>query len=304
MWRPTRRPRRARHRGRRHGARRGRGPARSVLPPRPGAGRWPRCGSRTSAGRAPGPRRHRGACRATPCPRGRRRRRRSCASSATCCAPRRRRRSRAWRRSCPSRRRGRPVQRRSGATAWPRRAGRAATARTASGSCGGWAMAGGRGGRGCRVRSRVARQGGTAFEREAPDRIPHRRATYPVTGCVRVPSGCGRGACAPEGRGPDPKRNDVVRCVRSARPWRRRRPPGASIHSPRGALGWRGSGLSLLSLPRTRRSLRPDRGRVLSELAPGAYSNTIGNLSRSPISSATGVVGQTSTVFHCESPES
>ena len=34
------------------------------------------------------------------------------------------------------------------------------------------------------------------------------------------------------------------------------------------------------------------------------YSKTIGNLSRSPISSATGVVGQTSTVFHCESPES
>jgi hypothetical protein len=36
----------------------------------------------------------------------------------------------------------------------------------------------------------------------------------------------------------------------------------------------------------------------------GVYSKTIGNLSRSAISSGTGVVGQTSTVFHCESPES
>lgn len=34
------------------------------------------------------------------------------------------------------------------------------------------------------------------------------------------------------------------------------------------------------------------------------YSKTIGNLSMSAISSGTGVVGQTSTVFHCERPES
>ena len=45
----------------------------------------------------------------------------------------------------------------------------------------------------------VARLGGTRLEREAPGRIPHRRATYCPPGGIRVPSGCRRGA-GPERR--------------------------------------------------------------------------------------------------------
>jgi hypothetical protein len=35
---------------------------------------------------------------------------------------------------------------------------------------------------------------------------------------------------------------------------------------------------------------------------PGEYSKTIGKASKLAIMSATGVVGQTSTLFHCDSP--
>ena len=99
---------------------------------RPGGAPWPRCGSRRSATRAPEPRRRRQLVDGHRSPRVEGAEEEVVPALRHAAHSRRRRRSRALPRSCPTRRREWPGQRRPGARTAPRRAGRAETARTAS----------------------------------------------------------------------------------------------------------------------------------------------------------------------------